>query len=222
MNKLVVVTGGARSGKSSFVQSTAEWIYNMNMGKKKKDIAYIATGEPMDDEFQERIKIHKENRPSYFITYEEPLFLDTILRKELAHHDIFIIECMTTWLGNVFHKKVKPGRDSFLHKTVDSIFDTFLNLNTSGDWKSAGYFQKYLISGTISTKFFAHGLLKIHKRQGKILFVVTNELGLGVVPNNPVAREFRDKMGAINQRLTMKADYVVFTHSGIPTIIKKK
>lgn len=53
------------------------------------------------------------------------------------------------------------------------------------------------------------------------LLLVSNEVGLGLVPDNPLARRFRDLAGRLNQRLASQADLVVFTAAGLPLILKQ-
>ena len=63
--KLIFITGGARSGKSSFAEKIAT--------KTSKKVAYIATGQPLDEEMAFRIKKHREKRLNTWETYEEPI-----------------------------------------------------------------------------------------------------------------------------------------------------
>ena len=63
--KLIFITGGARSGKSSFAEKVA--------AKISKEVAYLATGQPLDEEMAHRIKKHREKRPNTWETYEEDI-----------------------------------------------------------------------------------------------------------------------------------------------------
>ncbi|MBL7077276.1 MAG: bifunctional adenosylcobinamide kinase/adenosylcobinamide-phosphate guanylyltransferase [Kiritimatiellae bacterium] len=54
------------------------------------------------------------------------------------------------------------------------------------------------------------------------IILVTNEVGMGIVPENALARRFRDETGFLNQSIAALADTVVFTVSGIPTVIKPR
>jgi len=57
------------------------------------------------------------------------------------------------------------------------------------------------------------------QREGKVVFV-TNEVGLGIVPENQLARRYRDLVGRCNQTLAAGADKVVFMVSGLPLKLK--
>ena len=102
MNKIVLVLGGARSGKSSFSEQLA--LHINSRYSKLKTIAYLATSDIVDEEFARRIKHHIERRGDNFTTYEETLDLMKLLRTIQKRHQVTIIECITTWLGNIFHK----------------------------------------------------------------------------------------------------------------------
>ncbi len=95
MPKITLVTGGARSGKSSFVLKQAL----QNPGKR----AYIATATACDEEMVKRIEAHKSERGDYFLTIEEEINLNQALQKSLQLADIVIVDCLTVWLGNLFY-----------------------------------------------------------------------------------------------------------------------
>ncbi len=96
---MILVTGGERSGKSSFALEKG-----LDVGNKR---AFIATAEPFDDEMTDRIRKHKEERKVLFETFEEPVRLDKILKKT-ASYDVCIVECLTTWLGNILYRELDP------------------------------------------------------------------------------------------------------------------
>lgn len=85
---ICLITGGARSGKSSF----AEVLY-----KDKNDVAYIATSKIYDREMEERVKLHKDSRPSQWRTYEGNYELDNFVEEEKN----YLLDCITVLSSNI-------------------------------------------------------------------------------------------------------------------------
>lgn len=93
MGKLILITGGARSGKSRYAIELVEGI-----GKK---VTFIATCIPEDNEMRERIEKHKNERPTNWQTIEGKLNLRDILMEETPNTDIFIIDCLTLFISKM-------------------------------------------------------------------------------------------------------------------------
>jgi len=91
---IVLVTGGARSGKSTFAE---------NLYKGKKDVVYIATSKAFDEEMKERIKLHKESRPDYWRTYEGNYSLTDALGEERN----YLLDCITVLTSNIMFDMTK-------------------------------------------------------------------------------------------------------------------
>lgn len=100
--KIVVVTGGARSGKSSFAESYLAAC----TGRK----AYIATAQILDDEMKERVAAHRRRRPEEWQTFEIPSGLDSALAGVLAQADAVLIDCLTLYFSNYLF--THEGEDS--------------------------------------------------------------------------------------------------------------
>lgn len=90
--KTILLTGGSRSGKSR---------HAIQLSKKYNKKIFLATAEPLDEEMQERIKKHQEERGEGWITLEEPLDLSTVLKKEQGHFEVLVLDCITLWLNNL-------------------------------------------------------------------------------------------------------------------------
>lgn len=90
--KIIFITGGARSGKSRLAEKLAE----SNGGQ----VAYVATAGVLDSEMAERVKIHQERRPAGWLTIEEPLSLTSSLTRVPATVSFVIVDCLTLWLTN--------------------------------------------------------------------------------------------------------------------------
>ena len=88
--QLTLVLGGVRSGKSAFAEELA--------GEAKGPVLYLATGLAVDEEMEERIRRHRESRPSHWTTIEEPLDLAGPL-KEVT--DSVLIDSLDAWLSNM-------------------------------------------------------------------------------------------------------------------------
>jgi adenosylcobinamide kinase/adenosylcobinamide-phosphate guanylyltransferase len=96
---LVLLTGGARSGKSRLAQALA--------GASGAPVTFIATGEARDDEMADRIRLHREARPPSWRTIEEPLdVLDALLR--IPGTEPMILDCLTLWISNLLEKGATP------------------------------------------------------------------------------------------------------------------
>ena len=172
MGKITFISGGARSGKSTFAISIAE--------KRKNKTAFIATCEPKDAEMKKRIALHKASRPHNWKTFEEPCDIGPVLNKIGPGFKIIIIDCVTLWITNLMMK------------------------------------DNNCASIETKTKI----VLDIIKRIKADCIIVTNEVGLGIVPNNRMAREFRDIAGRVNQMIAQRSSSAYFMISGIPWRIK--
>jgi len=171
-HKLYFITGGARSGKSSFAEKLALDI----TGKR----AYIATAQALDAEMSDRIEKHRIKRGDFWDTFEEPLAVAELLRKLTGRYQIVLLDCLTLWLSNVM-------------------------AHTDGDRAVTMRLEE---------------LVKAARDFGGVCIVVSNEVGLGIVPDNPLARKYRDFAGLLNQKVAQVSDEVYFTASGIPLKIK--
>jgi adenosyl cobinamide kinase/adenosyl cobinamide phosphate guanylyltransferase len=92
MGELVLVTGGARSGKSRFAEKLA--------GEHRGRVVYLATLEPADAEMRRRVEIHRESRPPNWATLEEPMNVVAALSKALPY-DVCVFDCLTLWVSNL-------------------------------------------------------------------------------------------------------------------------
>ena len=149
---LVLVGGGARSGKS-------RWALDRARGCGDR-LVYVATAEALDDEMSKRIARHRSERGDEFVTIEEPLDLARAIRS--AEGDAVVVDCLTLWLSNL----MRASED----RTEETIAAA--------------------------------------KEKHALVIFVTNEVGCGIVPENALAREFRDRAGIMNQRFAEAADEV--------------
>lgn len=177
MAKLVLITGGARSGKSSYALGVAEKI------SKKK--LFIATCPQLDSEMSERVKRHKEERSGKgWRTIEEEIDLANIFPAKVNDVDVVVIDCITLWVNNVLYTL---GEENVNDHKIGELCRIWLR--------------------------------KITEYHGTVL-CVTNEVGMGVVPDNRLARKYRDLVGTCNQLLGKMADEIVLVCCGVPLFIK--
>ncbi|MFC2343423.1 MAG: bifunctional adenosylcobinamide kinase/adenosylcobinamide-phosphate guanylyltransferase [Negativicutes bacterium] len=93
MGKIVLVTGGARSGKSRFAESYA--------ARYGKSVAYIATAEVYDEEMAFRVQLHQKRRPAEWQTYEAPFDAHNALQEAGEKHDMILFDCLTLYVSNL-------------------------------------------------------------------------------------------------------------------------
>lgn len=167
--KSLLVLGGARSGKSRYAQRQAE-----ASGRRP---VLIATAEACDAEMAERIARHVAERDARWSVIEAPLELAATLRREAGSDRILVVDCVTLWLGNVFHRDLDPAAET------RALVDTVAGLD------------------------------------GQVIFV-SNEVGGGIVPDNALARAFRDAQGSLNQALAAACEAVVLMTAGIALRLK--
>src|SRR6185312_10867383 len=165
---IILITGGARSGKSVRAEARAKAF----AGKP----VYIATAEALDAEMRERVARHRARRSGEWIEHETPLELVGAL-KATDGGGARLVDCLTLWLSNLMHAERDWLREAIL-------------------------------------------LAEMLARQNSPVVLVTNEVGLGIVPDNALARRFRDAAGILNQMVARVADEVEFVVAGLPMRVK--
>ncbi len=113
LKELVLVIGGARSGKSSWALQYAESHYT--------SLLFLATAEAKDEEMEERIKLHKEARGERWELVEEPFSLGLALRERCNWADVVLIDCVTVWLGNLILKHDDAETASHIDKFMKAL-----------------------------------------------------------------------------------------------------
>ncbi|MDA8228855.1 MAG: bifunctional adenosylcobinamide kinase/adenosylcobinamide-phosphate guanylyltransferase [Desulfitobacterium hafniense] len=183
MSQICLVTGGARSGKSSFAELLASYT--------NSPVVYIATAQIFDEEMVERVKKHRQQRPSDWIVLEEPVHLADALSSYAEFEGVILVDCVTIWLSNL----LLPHLDSLTN--VLSIQEI----------------EQKLLSEV-------KRCLKVAKQVKPQVIFVTNEVGQGIVPENYLARVYRDLAGRCNQLIAKSADEVYLVVAGYPIEIK--
>ncbi|MBI4978825.1 MAG: bifunctional adenosylcobinamide kinase/adenosylcobinamide-phosphate guanylyltransferase [Spirochaetes bacterium] len=218
MERIILVLGGARSGKSMFAERLAR---EMNSRfKPLRDIAYIATATATDDEFRRRIDVHRERRSGIYQTIEEPIGIAAALGGAFSSHGVFLLECITTWLGNLFFQRKDDPIEQVAATMIDDIAVRWGKDPASVNKEDDGFFERLLIAERGDYTYPIKELLKNHSEQDKFLIAVANELGQGIVPADAMTRNYRDIHGRIVQKLADIADYVFYLVAGVPIRLK--
>lgn len=206
---LIFVTGGARSGKSRFATERA-----LGMAGSA-GAAYLATGQAMDPEFAERIEAHKKERKGRFFTVEEALEPGAAFASLSLTYDVAVLDCVTTWLGNVFYHK--GPADGALESSDIVEIERFAEAEIATLLSAFGprHRDTPASTGTRPGETGAGG-----NGRHAALIVISNELGMGLVPADKTSRAYRDVHGRINQKLAAAANEVWFLVSGIPWRLK--
>ena len=178
MARIMLITGGCRSGKSRYAQHLAE-----DAGEQR---LFIATAPVLDKEMEERVAQHQEMRRGRgWKTLEETLDIAGCLNKA-DKYDVVLCDCLTLWVSNLMFNASNEG--SIL--TEENIKQLCAEVSASA------------------------------RRTSALVLFVTNEVGLGIVPENQTARQFRDLSGRCNQEMAAAADSVSLLTCGIPIQLK--
>ena len=194
---IIFVTGGAKSGKSKFAE---ELILNLNNGKQEN--VYLATSLVFDEEMKEKVRLHKERLKNDMRTVETYNNFESNLNeyfpkiKEGIKNNM-LVDCLTNMITNIIFEEKDVDWDNFDKKSYVKIVEK-LNKNVEN---------------------IVNELLNITS-QFQNTVIVSNELGLGLVPSYPLGRYFREIAGKMNQAVAERADEVYFVVSGIPMKIK--
>ena len=180
MGKIILVTGGARSGKSSFAQQLAQGA--------KGPVLFVATAEAGDDDMRRRIEEHRRQRPATWRTLEVPTQVASQIPEAAAGAETVIVDCITLLVSNILLKH-GDGSDT-ARRAEDAVM------------AEMGALARYM------------------DRTKASFIIVTNEVGLGLVPANETGRLYRDLLGRANQKLAQCADEVYLMVCGIPLPIK--
>ncbi len=175
--RLILVTGGARSGKSAYAQRRG-----LELGGDA--VTVIVTARPCDEEMARRIARHRAARPARWRTVEVPTNAGAALRA--APTEVILLDCVTVLFANVLLEAEAGGEQAVL--------------------------------AAMATE--TRALLEAAAALEGTLIAVTNEVGLGIVPDGRLGRWFRDGLGIANQRLASAAEEVVLLVCGLPLPLK--
>jgi adenosylcobinamide kinase/adenosylcobinamide-phosphate guanylyltransferase len=171
--KIILFTGGARSGKSTRAEQ-----YAAGLGQR---VTYLATAEAGDDEMRARIAHHQRRRPASWLTLERPLAPATALA-ELEPGAVALLDCLSLLVSNLLLAH-EDDPEPAVEREIAAI-------------------------------------LAAAQERDLTLIVVTNEVGMGIVPAYPLGRVYRDALGRANQQVAAAAAEVYLVVCGIAVELK--
>ena len=189
---IYLVTGGCRSGKSSYAQKLAETLC--------PNPIYLATSEASGSyqnvDMDERIIRHQKERGENWTTIEAPLYPSEYLKEFESR--VVLVDCLTLWLTN--------------HMLFAKAF------SLDGIEVAAEQRREAAEAAFTSMK---EDLQKLTNQWNTTYIFVTNEIGSGTHASDAFSRTFVDYQGWLNQYVASKADKVIHMVSGCPNIVKE-
>ena len=161
---LVLLIGGARSGKSTLALELASG--------QSAQVVFLATAEAGDAEMGERIERHRLERPTHWQTIEEPLHLRQTI-ESVDRDSCLIVDCLTLWVANA--------------------------LEPHGEW---------------AVEAEAATCAGLAAARAGLTIAVTNEVGLGIVPDSALGRTYRDLLGRVNASFAEAAEEALLVVAG--------
>jgi len=154
-------------------------------------VTYIATAQAGDAEMARRIAHHRSRRPPHWTVVEEPLHLAAALVHQAAVDRCLLVDCLTLWLTNLLYAGA-AARQAEAGAAVDCPLLAF---------ETAALFDC------------------LPQLPGRVI-LVSNEVGLGIVPLGAVTRLYVDDAGRLNQSIACIAQRVSFVAAGLPLELK--
>ena len=148
----------------------------------------VVTAQPGDEEMRQRIQRHRQRRPPGWRVVEEPLAVAQALTPFLDATDVGLIDCLTVWVSNLLLAALPDG--------------LIQNLKQAEAAEKA-------VSRAMDD------LLARYREGGASFIVVSNEVGMGLVPEHPLGRLYRDCLGRANQQVAAQADRVYYLVAGL-------
>ncbi len=152
------------------------------------DVLFVATMQAGDDELRARIETHRTERPAHWRTIEEPLDVTDAVRSEARTGDFVVLDCVTLWVSNVLLTHVRDVDEIAPEPASVAARDVGGRVDAFVAW-ACGF------DGDVA--------------------VVSNEVGLGVVPAYPLGRLFRDALGSANAAIARRAERVYQVNAGL-------
>jgi adenosylcobinamide kinase/adenosylcobinamide-phosphate guanylyltransferase len=153
-------------------------------------VLYVATAQAWDEEMASRIAAHRAQRPAHWRTLEAPVEVGKAILGAMPA-DVILLDCLTLLASNVI-APLDPADQAVADQALKAEIDALCDAATT----------------VTDTNRTVHWI------------IVSNEVGLGIVPAYPLGRMYRDALGRANQRLAALADEVFFMVAGLPLTVK--
>ncbi|WP_420474062.1 bifunctional adenosylcobinamide kinase/adenosylcobinamide-phosphate guanylyltransferase [Noviherbaspirillum sp. ST9] len=155
-----------------------------------KPVVYVATARAGDAEMQTRIAHHRARRDTAWMTVEEPLALGNVLRDMSAPGNVVMVDCLTVWLSNLLFC------DGRIYPEIGHIDPP----------------EHYFLERDAF-------LSALEQVSGEVV-IVSNEVGMGIVPQGAISRWFVDEAGRLNQAVAARCERAVWVAAGLPLVLK--
>ena len=189
-----LILGGQKSGKSRRAEHLANaWLAGVEVNGQPRQATLIATAQPWDAEMQRCIARHQTDRAQRapgLATLEEPLALAQAISRLSAPHHLLVVDCLTLWLTNLLMPAEAAENPEQTHNTTPTSVDAVAAL-----------------------------LAALRSAPGPVV-LVSNEIGLGVIPMGEQVRHFVYTAGQVNQAVAAVSQRVVLMVAGLPLGVK--
>ena len=194
-----LVLGGARSGKTRHATEAAA-----ALGAQGYECIYMATAQALDEEMSSRIARHRQDRAEdelEWLTVETPLLLSESLTQYARKNRVIIVDCLTLWLTNRLLANESLADSECKHDEAKE--SPVVAVGDGENWPEA-----------------KAALLQLLPTLEGEIYLVSNEVGCGIVPLGELNRRFVDEAGWLHQEIARLADSVVLVTAGLPMRLK--
>ncbi len=161
-------------------------------GSANSRVLYVATAESGDEEMERRIAVHRAARPETWRTLEAPLRVGKSIKDCYGGEGFIILDCITVLVSNIVLMSSETPENLCIDAAEEAVSAEIDGLQSCMESLQAGF------------------------------ILVSNEVGLGLVPENSLGRAYRDILGRTNQRLASFCDTVYLMVAGIPVVVKQR
>lgn len=179
MGELILILGGARSGKSAYAERLAQ--------ERGGPVLFVATAAAGDEEMAGRIAVHRAARPAAWRTLEAQQDVAAAVAASGVGDATIVLDCLTLLVSNLLLAHEAEGEEG-VGRRVDAEIDA---------------------------------LLALIDAEAVTWIVVSNEVGMGLVPPYPLGRQYRDLLGRVNARVAARAERAYLLVAGLPLDLKR-